>query len=238
MKDNYQRFMHAFNELHTVIAYRVNRRRETHFGELMGLANKKKDKVVKAYTTEIDFYRELRNLLIHHSLEGEVAAYPSDALIREVEWVTQQIKYSKKVKDLFLKRVRTFNIDDPLDKVLNTVSRVRYTQFPVFDGAELAGMLSSVGITKYIARAKGQEMGNLMNTTVRQILMLEDDRDFYRVISQETSIFDIEEVFQRQMKDGHFSFTLLISRQGSITGKDDLIGIITPWDIPKVVANK
>lgn len=238
MKDNYQRFMHAFNDLHAVIAHRVDRRRETNFGELMATAQRKKDKVIKAYAGDIDFYREFRNLLIHHSLEGEVIAYPSDALIEQVEWVTRQIRYSKKVKDLFLKRVRYFKGDDRLDKVLNTVSRVRYTQFPVFDGEDLVGMLSSVGITKFIARASGQNMESMMRSSVSQILELEDDRNFFGVISQDTSIFDLEETFQRQMKDGHFSFTLLISRRDKIYERSDLIGIVTPWDIPKVVANK
>ncbi|MCC5889779.1 MAG: CBS domain-containing protein [Alkalibacterium sp.] len=239
MRNNYRRFMHAFNELQKVIAEKVGRAPDTHFGELLGVARKEKDKVIETYLTQIDFYRELRNILAHHTMEGgEVAAYPSDALIREVESVTEKIKYNKKVRDLFLKRVRTFDVTDPLKKVLAIVNRVRYTQFPVFDGNELVGMLSSIGVTKFFAKAMSSESLSISAATVRDILEVESDQDFYAVIPSDKSIFDIEELFLKKMKEGHIAYTLLITETGEVDGRDDLIGIITPWDIPKVVANK
>ena len=40
----------------------------------MGEAAKKRDKVIEKYLNEIDFYRELRNLLTHNTINGDEAA--------------------------------------------------------------------------------------------------------------------------------------------------------------------
>jgi len=239
MANNYQRFMHAFNELHNVIAKKVNRDPETNFGELMGAAAKKRDKVIEKYVDEIDFYRELRNLLTHNTINGdEAAAEPSDSLISQIEMVTDKIRYSKQAKDLFLKRVRSFDVNDPLGKVLDVINHVRYTQFPVFDGNKLVGILSSIGVTKYLAKAMDKDINAIKKATVRQILEVEDEQDFYEVIPAETSVFDIEEIFSERIREGRTAYILLIAKGDRIRKKSDLIGIVTPWDLPKVVANK
>lgn len=239
MGNNYQRFMHAFNELHNVIAKKVNRDPETNFGELMGAAAKKRDKVIEKYVDEIDFYRELRNLLTHNTINGdEAAAEPSESLIKEIEMVTDKIRYSKQAKDLFLKRVRTFDVNDPLGKVLDVINHVRYTQFPVFDGDKLVGILSSIGVTKYLAKAMDKDINAIKKATVRQILEVEDEQDFYEVIPADKSVFDIEEIFSERIREGRTAYILLIAKGDKIKKKSDLIGIITPWDLPKVVANK
>lgn len=239
MGSNYQRFMHAFNELHNVIAKKVNRDPDTNFGELMGAAAKKRDKVIEKYVDEIDFYRELRNLLTHNTINGdEAAAEPSDSLIKEIETVTDKIRYSKQAKDLFLKRVRTFDVNDPLGKVLDVINHVRYTQFPVFDGDKLVGILSSIGVTKYLAKAMDKDINAIKKATVRQILEVEDEQDFYEVIPADKSVFDIEEIFSERIREGRTAYILLIAKGDKIRKKSDLIGIITPWDLPKVVANK
>lgn len=239
MGSNYQRFMHAFNELHNVIAKKVHKEPDTNFGELMGTAAKNRDKVIEKYVDEIDFYRELRNLLTHHTINGdEAVAQPSDSLIEEIEMVTEKIKYSKRVKDVFLKRVRTFDVNDPLEKVLDVINHVRYTQFPVFDGDKLVGIVSSIGVTKYLAKAMNQDIRSIKNTTVKHILEVEEEKKLFEVISADTSIFDIEEIFSERIKEGRTTYILLISKGDTIEKKSDLIGIITPWDIPRVVANK
>ncbi|SFC16990.1 Predicted transcriptional regulator with C-terminal CBS domains [Alkalibacterium subtropicum] len=239
MGSNYQRFMHAFNELHNVIAKKVNRDPDTNFGELMGAAAKKRDKVIEKYVDEIDFYRELRNLLTHNTINGnEAAAEPSESLIKEIESVTDKIRYSKQAKDLFLKRVRTFDVNDPLGKVLDVINHVRYTQFPVFDGDKLIGILSSIGVTKYLAKAMDKDISAIKKATVRQILEVEDEQDFYEVVPADTSVFDIEEIFSERIREGRTAYVLLIAKKDEIQKKSDLIGIITPWDLPKVVANK
>ncbi|WP_423188715.1 CBS domain-containing protein [Alkalibacterium sp. f15] len=152
--------------------------------------------------------------------------------------ITEKIKYSKRVKDVFLKRVRTFDVNDPLEKVLEVINHVRYTQFPVFDGDNLVGIISSIGVTKYLAKAMNQDIRSIKNTTVKHILEVEDEQNFYEVISSDKSIFDIEEIFSERIKEGRTTYILLIAKGEKINKKSDLIGIITPWDIPRVVANK
>lgn len=181
----------------------------------------------------------MRNLLTHNTINGdEAAAEPSNSLITEIEMVTEKIKYSKTAKDLFLKKVRQFDINDSLENVLDVINQVRYTQFPVFDGDKLVGILSSIGVTKYLAQAMDKDINAIKKATVRQILEVEDEQEFYETISENTSVFDIEEIFSERIKEGRTTYVLLVAKEKQIKNQNDLIGIITPWDLPKIVANK
>ena len=238
MDNNFQEFLHAFNELHDVIAKKVNKEPDTHFGELMGTAAKQKDKVIETYYDKIDFYRELRNLLTHHTMNDEAVALPSDALIEEMKAVTQKIKHNKKVKDLFLKKVRSFQETDTLKDVLSVIRKKHYTQFPVFNGNKLVGIISSIGITNYLAESMDKDITSIQETTLKDVLAVEDELDFYEVINQETSIFEIEEIFTKRIKEGRTAYVLLIGKNATVKSKEDLVGIVTPWDIPVIVENK
>lgn len=238
MDNNFQEFLHAFNELHHAVAKKVNKAPDTHFGELLGTASKQKDKVIETYYSQINFYRELRNLLTHNTINDEAVAQPSDYLIDEMKKVTEKIKYNKLVKDLFLRKVYTINEQDMLEDVLHFVKNAHYTQFPVFNGNKLVGIITSIGITKYLADHIDEDIISIKETSIREVLEVEEEQDFYEVISQNKSIFDIEELFTQRIKEGRTNYVLLIAKNNQIKSKEDLVGIITPWDIPKVVANK
>ncbi|SEK78364.1 CBS domain-containing protein [Carnobacterium iners] len=98
----------------------------------------------------LDFFREFRNLLIHKTVSGEEAiATPSSLLIEEIEMITEKIKHPKKVKDLFLSEVVTFDQGDKLSLVLKKVKEKSYSQFPVFNDNKLVGIVSENGITNF-----------------------------------------------------------------------------------------
>lgn len=238
VEDNFEEFLHAFNVLHDVIAKKVNKRPETNFGELLGTASKQKDKVIETYYDQINFYREFRNLLTHNTIRNEAIAQPSDALIDEIKGVTEKIRYNKKVKDLFLRKVLTIDEDDMLEDVLELVKKESYTQYPVFNGNTLVGIITSVGITNYLARHIDEDIISIKETSIKELLEVEEEQDFYEVVSKNRSIFDIEELFTKRIKEGRTAYVLLVSKNEKITSKNDLVGIITPWDIPKLVANK
>lgn len=238
MNNNFQEFLHAFNELHQAVAEKVNKAPDTHFGELLGTASKQKDKVIETYYSQINFYRELRNLLTHNTINDEAVAQPSDFLIEEMKQVTRKIKYNKVAKDLFLRKVYSIDEEDKLVDVLNFVKNEHYTQFPVFKGNKLVGIITSIGITKFLADHIDEDLSSIKETRIKDVLEVEEEQDFFEVIPQDTSIFDIEELFMNRMKEGRTNYVLLIAKNNQVKKREDLVGIITPWDMPKVVANK
>lgn len=239
MNENVSRFNHAFNELQEAVAGKLDKSSETNFGTLLGLANYKKDKVIYTYMDSLQFYREFRNLLTHKTISGEEAiAIPSSLLIKEIETITEKIRYPKKVKDLFLSNVVTFNQEDKLSEVLKIVKEKSYSQFPVFGNDELVGIVSEKGITSFLAHSISDDVITIKDITIKDIIGVHEEKDLYEVITQDKSIFDIESIFNNRIKEGKTAYVLLISKNTSIKSPDDIVGIIAPWDLLKIIKNK
>ena len=46
-----------------------------------------------------------------------------------------------------------------------------------------------------------KDITSIQETTLKDVLAVEDELNFYEVINQETSIFDIEEIFTQRIKE-------------------------------------
>lgn len=239
MNENVSRFNHAFNELQEAVAEKLDKSAETSFGTLLGLANYQKDKVISTYMDSLQFYREFRNLLTHKTISGEEAiAIPSSLLIKEIETITEKIKHPKNVEDLFLSEVVTFNQNDKLSSVLKIVKEKSYSQFPVFNNNELVGIISEKGITNFLAHSISDDVITIKDITIKDIISVHEEKNLYEVITADRSIFDIESIFNQRIKEGKTAYVLLISKNSHIKSSDDIVGIITPWDLPEILENK
>ena len=239
MNENVSRFNHAFNELQEAVAEKLDKSPTTSFGTLLGLANYQKDKVISTYMDTLQFYREFRNLLTHKTISGkEAIAIPSDLLIKEIEDITEKIKYPKTVKDLFLSTVVTFNQTDLLSSVLKIVKEKSYSQFPVFNHNKLVGVISEKGITNFLAHSISDDVITIKDITIKDIISVHEEENMYEVITADRSIFDIESIFNQRIKEGKTAYVLLISKNSRIQSPADIVGIITPWDLPEIVRNK
>jgi CBS domain-containing protein len=184
MNENVSRFNHAFNELQEVIAKKINKKIDTNFGTLLSDAQSKIDKVILTYIDNLDFYREFRNLLTHKTISGkEAIAIPSDLLIKEIEDITEKIKHPKKVKDLFLSSVTTFKEKDKLSSVLRVVKEKSYSQFPVFSGNKLIGIITENGITNFLASSLSEDLISIKDITVENIISSYETENLYEVIT-------------------------------------------------------
>lgn len=239
----YERFNSAFNRLDRAISKRLNL---THGDRLNGFKNAIKtgkrngDKLISNYYERLDVINELRNFVTHESLTAEPIASPSDSIIEEIESITSKISHPKKVRDLFLNDVISFTDSDQLSEALKIVREKNYSQFPVFKDDELVGLVTENGITKYLAHVIEGDLILIEKTSLAEILEADDSVDSYDVIYENKSIYDIEEIFNKQIQKGNTTFILLITKKANnqITSKDDIVGIITPWDIPSLVNNK
>ena len=237
--DNYQWFKHTFVTLQEVVAYRLGENPMTNFGGLLKIAKDRKDKVILTYYDKLNFYRELRNILEHKSVgKDDVIAVPSYTLITQMEEVINKIKFPKKVKDIFLKKVISFEPTDSLSKLLSAVNDNGYSQFPVFEQGKLVGIISENGITNFLSHSIEDDLISIKETTVKDVLTLDETKDAFSVISENKSIFDIESIFSKKVSEGNSAFLILISTNGIIETSEDIIGIITPWDLPELIKNK
>jgi len=236
--DNYDRYQGEFNTLHEVLKSKLNNK-DRNFGRLIQYGKANNDKVVNNYYDELNFHREFRNILSHSHTRGKPpVAQPSDTIIEEIRALSNRIKSPKKASDLFLKDVTHFNYDDSLAKVLQFVNNTQYSQFPVFEDTQLKGLITENGITQFLSRSVKDDLISIKETNISDVINLDEAKDSWEIVNSNTLLIDVKEIFNKKLNAGNSLFAILISNTGkNIENPEDIIGIITPWDLPKVLKN-
>ena len=237
--ENVQNFLNLFNELHQVIAARLRDDSEKNFGNLLKKAHR--DRVITHYERQLNFYKDVRNLLTHDRLPSQKnILLPSDELLQDLISVKNTIEHPKKIGELFRTDVQAFNTNDTLGKILPNIRKNKISQFPLFAGKRLVGIITENGITNYLARHSEQDLSAIKEIPAVDIIASDERRKNYAVVAENKSIYEIEELFYHQIASGHGSFILLIAKNGKKNKPTpkDLIGVITPWDMPKLLRNK
>lgn len=237
MTDQYDEFISEFisefNKLHDVLKERA--KKDDDFFSL--LKRLEKDPLVSRYKDELHIARKLRNLLVHE--KGTVAydiATPSKFLVEQLKFVRQQIMQPATAGEHFSREVFSFNIENSLERLLYFIQEKHLYQFPIFDEEGLAGVISHNGITNWLANEFSKNSIDFNEVQIKDIVADEDSYYHYEVIKSTTSLFDVEAMFSSNMFVGRSQYVILIADSEEITKWKDLKGIITPWDLPEVMA--
>lgn len=233
MTDLYEEFISEFNKLHDVLKERANK--EDEFFSL--LKRLERDPVVSRYKDELHIIRKLRNLLVHE--RGTLAyniAIPSEKLVKQLKFIRQQIIQPVTAGEHFSREVFCFNIENTLERLLYFINEKHLYQFPIFDENGLAGVISHNGITNWLAHDFSKNSIDFSHVKIRDIVADENSYYHYEVIKSTTSLFDVEAMFSSNLFVGRSQYVILISDEEEITKWKDLKGIITPWDLPEVMA--
>lgn len=229
---NSERFLHAFNRITVTLRKIAGVKEYLPFFRLIDLT-KKKSVLVRKYEDDLRTYADLRNAIVHHRTSAEfVIAEPHIEVVKRIERIDRILARPKLVGHVFKKNVYTFQIDDSLSKVLEIIRLRKFTQFPVYEGQEFRGLITTVGITNWLASNLSDNHKIDEMPTLRNILEHEKNRVNYKFISKYITIYDAEDIFKQGVERGKRFEALLITENGKRNQK--LIGIVTPLDIMKV----
>lgn len=233
MTNNFERFISEFNQLHDALRKRA-KKEDDFFSLLKALEN---DVIINRYKDELHLIRKLRNLLVHEkkTIQYDIAE-PSEVVIQQMIFIRKQIIQPATAGDHFSRRVFSFNIDDSLERLLYFINEKHLYQFPIFDHQGLAGVLSHNGITNWLAHDFSKNSIDFSQVTIEDIVEDEDSYYHYEVISSDTSLFDVELMFQSNLLVGRSRYLILISDENEVKEWKDLQGIITPWDLPELIS--
>nr|WP_255620846.1 CBS domain-containing protein [Salinicoccus sp. RF5] len=148
--------------------------------------------------------------------------------------IRNQIEYPTKVNKIFKNHVQCFKAEDNLKDVLNYIKDKSYTQFPVFDQNEFLGLVSDNGITFWLSEVIKEEIVDLSEVKIADVIGHDENRMNYVTIKADMSLYNVDELFSRRIRNGERGVVLLITALGKIEKPEDIIGIITPWDLPKI----
>lgn len=233
MVDTVAEFISEFNKLHDALKDKT--KEDDDFFSLLKMLEK--DPIIKRYKDELHIIRKLRNLLIHEKKTIDYyIAMPSEQVVEQMKFIRQQVIQPVTAGEHFSRKVFCFDVDDSMERLLYFVDRKHLYQFPIFDENGLAGIMSHNGITNWLAHNFSNHQIDLAPVKIRDIVADEDSYFHYEVITSNTSLFDVEAMFSSNLFVGRNQYVILISDEENIMEWKDLKGIITPWDLPEVMA--
>ncbi|KOY83825.1 CBS domain-containing protein [Lysinibacillus macroides] len=232
--ENSDRFLTAFNRIDHRLRDIIGAKDFIPFSRLIEQA-KRKDVLVKKYEDDLRSYADLRNAIVHHRISlNYVIAEPHPDVVERIEYIDATLAKPTLVGQMFRKRVLVFQENDSLRQVLKIIRQRKYTQFPVYHNKQFRGLITTVGITNWLASTMGDHHSQVPNRipTLHDILTHEKNRVNYKFVSKHITIYEAEEIFKQGVERGKRFEALLITEHGKPHQK--LIGIITPLDIVKV----
>ena len=148
---NSERFLTAFNRIDRSLRVIAGIKEFKPFYRLVDQA-KKNNPLVRKYEEELRSYADLRNAIVHNRTSLEyVIAEPHKKVVEKIERIDEVLAKPKLVGQLFKKRVLSFQTTDSLEETLKAIRKQKYTQFPVYKNKEFKGLLTTVGITNWLA---------------------------------------------------------------------------------------
>ncbi|MFM2199564.1 MAG: hypothetical protein RLZZ505_2996 [Verrucomicrobiota bacterium] len=180
--------------------------------------------------TDSDFLKsaaELRNVLIHRrTLPILQMATPTMEVVERLESIRDRMLNPPKVSR-YMNPVATVSPDDSLADVMRIVFDSDFSQFPVMNGKEVAGLLTENGITRWLARKVVCEdsLVESADAKVSDLVMSDEKRKNFIFVSKKMAIAEVREKFRR---NGLLE-AALITESGKSGEK--LLGMINRWDL-------
>lgn len=174
-------------------------------------------------------YADLRNFIVHEQTRPQQPlAVPTRAVVQTIEQVLERLNRRATI-GFGKKKVVSFELDDPLSKVLKTIGRTDFSQFPVYDtGHEFRGVLTENGITRWLANHISKiALVDFDEERVRTVLKEEEPRKNYLFVPRDSSVDEVTSEFaHRPLLE-----VVLITQNGR--SSERLLGLATRWDILK-----
>lgn len=170
---------------------------------------------------------DLRNFLSHGNQNDLVIV--TDEALKLIEDVHTQVLRPKTAFDIKSNDVAFFQESSTLAAILELIKIKDYTKFPVKnDEKEIVGLLTSNGITHWLSQHAEAKTFSIDDTTARDILALDENKNNFSFIKQDATIYEAEAEF----KDKNIE-ALLVTQNGK--NIEPILGIITRFDIVETV---
>jgi predicted transcriptional regulator len=231
--NNAERFLNAYSTIEHEMERILNLKDHRRFFELVDKSSRV-NPVIERYRFDLREYSELRNAIVHDRSGGEIIAVPTNEVVEKIERIAALLVEPPKVAPLFLKEVLTLSGKYPVSRAIRDLSKMSYTQAPVYVNDKLAGLLTSNMIVKWmgICLINNKEEINLHETSLTDVIKKAGHENDYQLVSVNQSLFEVPDLFYRWQHEGRKLEAVLITQNGD--PNEPLLGIITNRDLPAV----
>ena len=230
---NAQKFLQCFNNIENHLKKSTNSRSGDSFGRLLS-ESRDKNGIVRKYYNELNLFRELRNSLVHQSVDWSPIAEPHDEAVKRIEKIAELLINPPKVTPEFQFEVATVSTDDEISKALKMMYSGEYSQLPVTKDGKCIDLLTANTFSRWLGANIEEELAIIEGTTIAEVLEYKEGIENFKFIPRSTTLVEAYKMFENLEDHRAPLDALLITHNGK--AHEGLMGIITHYDIPDIMA--
>lgn len=173
-------------------------------------------------------FADLRNVIVHKRYQRfEYLAVPSEDVVEQIKEVCTRLLRPRTARDEFGRsEVVALETTTGLNEMLETVAENDFTQFPVYQDGEFAGLVTGKGLTRWLAqRMQDESILDLADHTVAEVLQREEELPNWVFVAANLPAEDVAFEFQ----DNPQLEAALVTENGKHSER--IIGVATRWDL-------
>lgn len=185
---------------------------------------------------DLDYLREIRNLLQHRPLMNN--SYPIEPNIELVYKIDYIISYIQKPPKTYDKCVKIADVccakwSDLIFPYMKKMKQYVYTHIPILNDGIVEGVFSEN--TLFGALIEDELVYEKDNTTfsddlIKKYSIIDSHvSESFKFVSKNTYLEDVKEMFNKSVGKNERLAMVFITQNGN--QKEKLLGILTPWDL-------
>lgn len=221
-------FLALFNEVDDLLRTEVGASRRDSMLSASRRFGRSRSWWMRRFHGRLETLNSMRNFLVHeHKKVRDYLAFPSDDAFETLREAKRTLASPSLAYDVATKPVRAVAPDDPIDAVLAIVKDEAITNFPVYEDDRLVGLLTSNGLTHWMAEVASVGDAPYVDVaTVGDVVEREEaDPPNHVCVPRNVRVEDAAEAFVGRPT----LQAVIVTENGRPT--EHPLGILTAWDV-------
>lgn len=232
---NGEKFLIIYNNLEQFLKRKLNLDEHMPFQQLIKYGSET-FKELHYFRHDLIEYGQLRNAIVHNRNGDKLIAEPYEETVLNFEAIFKKISEPKRVLEVINNEVLTLSPKDTLQYALKLMGKYDYTAIPVYEKDIFKGAFNSSSITHWlILNMKENEIIEYKDVRVEDLLIYKGEINAIKFVSQNTTVYDIRDIYKKNITAQIQIDAIVITENGN--PNEQPLGIITNWDMPKILEN-
>ncbi len=182
---------------------------------------------------ELDYIRDVRNLLTHRPRIGEFyAVEPTDAMLSLLEKLIDRLEHPLSAIRIAvpIEEVLSASLDSPVLDSLERMYKRAFSHMPILEDGKVAGVFSGSSLMNCVLYKHIMFSGDLKFRDIKDTFTFDQHpSETFRFVSRDTLVSDISDMFDETLQQEERIGMIFVTENGK--SDEELLGIITAWDV-------
>ena len=182
---------------------------------------------------ELDYIRDVRNLLTHRPRIGEFyAVEPTDAMLSLLEKLIDRLEHPLSAIRIAvpLEEVLSASLDSPVLDSLEKMYKRAFSHMPILEDGKVVGVFSGSSLMNCVLYKHIMFSGDLKFRDIKDTFTFDQHpSETFRFVSRDTLVSDISDMFDEALQQEERIGMIFVTENGK--SDEELLGIITAWDV-------